>query len=436
MKTLKLTKKYETYSEYKDSGVDWLGKIPKEWRIGKTKEVFNLIKERSFNNSELEVLSLTLQGIKVRDVSNNEGQIAASYEGYRRIFKGDIVLNPMDLIRGFVDSSKFEGIISPAYSTLRKREKETDSQFYNYFFQKHYFEGIFYPHGNGVSVDHRWTLKDDTLINFPILTTPIEQQKKIANYLDEKTSLIDQSISKKQKLIELLREKRTAVINQAVTKGLDQNVEMLESGVEWIGKISKGWSVEKLKFVSEMNKCTLGENTDPEFSFKYFDISAVDGEKESNVEDEMVFGKAPSRARRIIQAGNSIIATVRTYLKAIAYFDKVETNTIASTGFAVLSPKEKILPKYLYYYLQSDRFINEVIIRSKGVSYPAITPFDLVSLEIIYSSIKEQQNIVNYLDEKVSKINQLLEKVEKSIELLQEFKSSLISKVGTGKVKV
>src|SRR3989344_3836564 len=194
MQTLKLTKKYEKYSEYKDSGVEWLGKIPKEWEVGKVKEVFNLLKERSFNNSEAEVLSLTLQGIKTRDVSNNEGQIAASYEGYRKIIKGDIVLNPMDLVRGFVDSSKYEGIISPAYSTLRKKDKKTNSQYYNYFFQKHYFEGIFYPFGNGVSVDHRWTLKDDTLLNFPLLLIPEEQQTKIAEYIDEKTGMIEKII--------------------------------------------------------------------------------------------------------------------------------------------------------------------------------------------------------------------------------------------------
>ena len=137
MQTLKLTKKYEHYPEYKDSGVEWLGMIPKDWELAKVKEVFNLIKEKSFDNSEADVLSLTLSGIKKRNISNNEGQIASSYEGYRHIYKGDIVLNPMDLLRGFVDASKYEGIISPAYSTLRKKDFDTNSQFYNYFFQNH-----------------------------------------------------------------------------------------------------------------------------------------------------------------------------------------------------------------------------------------------------------------------------------------------------------
>ncbi|MCX6717154.1 MAG: restriction endonuclease subunit S, partial [Candidatus Taylorbacteria bacterium] len=207
-----MTKKYEKYPEYKNSGIEWLGKIPKNWQVGKVKEVFNLLKEKSFNNSESEILSLTLNGIKTRDVSNNEGQIAASYEGYRKI------------------SSKYEGIISPAYSTLRKKNNGTNSQFYNYFFQKHYFEGIFHPFGNGVSVDHRWTLKDDTLMNFPLISIPEKEQTKIANYLDEKTETIDQIIEKKQKLIEFLQEKRTAAINHEITDK------------------SKGkWKIEKIK---------------------------------------------------------------------------------------------------------------------------------------------------------------------------------------------
>lgn len=431
MQTLKLTKKYEAYPEYKDSGVEWLGNIPSTWESQKIISVFNFPNEKVTEDTH-EALSVTYGGIKKQ--IENAAKVAEG--SLRKLVKvGDIAINGRSDRKGAVGMSEYEGGVSLVYNVLRKRNQNFDSKYFHYLFRSDLFSEEFYRWGRGI-VDDLWTTRASEMKRISITVPDVKEQTKIANYLDEKTSFIDQIISKKQILIELLREKRTAVINQAVTKGLEKNVEMIESGVEWVGKIPKWWELEKLKFVTGMNKCTLGENTDPEFSFKYFDISAVDGEKESNVEDEIVFEKAPSRARRIIQSGDSIIATVRTYLKAIAYFDKIETNTIASTGFAVLSPKEKILPKYLYFYLQSDRFINEVIIRSKGVSYPAITPFDLASLEIIYSSLKEQRKIVDYLDEKVGKINQLLEKVEKSIELLQEFKSSLISNVVTGKVKI
>lgn len=436
MQKLQLRKKYEVYPEYKDSDIEWLGKIPKEWETGKVKEVFNLLKERSFNNSEEEVLSLTLNGIKTRDVSNNEGQIAASYEGYRKIIKGDIVLNPMDLVRGFVDASKYEGIISPAYSTLRKKDKKTNSQYYNYFFQKHYFEGIFHPFGNGVSVDHRWTLKDDTLVNFPVLTISLEQQTKITNFLDKKTDLIDKIIEKKKKQIELLKEKRTAVVEQAVTKGLVQGVELVDSGVDWIGNIPDDWEIAKLKYRTTLNKYTLPENTDQDYTFKYLDIGEVSDGKEMGDGEVLKFSTAPSRARRIVKTNDSIIATVRTYLKAVGFFESIDNPTIVSTGFAVLTPGSLLNPKYLNYYLKSARFINEVIIRSTGVSYPAITPFYLISLPIIYPSIQEQLQIVKYLDDRLSKINLVINRIEASIGKLSEFKLSLISNVVTGKVKV
>lgn len=438
MKTLKLKKKYETYPEYKDSGVEWFGNIPKGWKVGPVRSV---LKERVEKNTKLvsdNILSVMkdVGVIRYADKGDIGNKSSDRPEHYKIVHAGDIVVNSMNLVIGSVGQSRELGVTSSVYIIYYPKNQEISSDYYHYLFRdKSWQKTLGRRLGKGI-MELRESIKPYDLRLELVPIPSLSEQNKIVGYLDEKTSLIDQTISKKQKLIELLREKRTAVINQAVTKGLDENVEMVESEVEWIGKIPKGWELEKLKFVTGMNKCTLGENTDPEFSFKYFDISAVDGEKESNVEDEIVFEKAPSRARRIIQSGDSIIATVRTYLKAIAYFDKIETNTIASTGFAVLSPKEKILPKYLYFYLQSDRFINEVIIRSKGVSYPAITPFDLASLEIIYSSLKEQRKIVDYLDEKVGKINQLLEKVEKSIELLQEFKSSLISNVVTGKVKI
>lgn len=434
MNTLKLTKKYETYPEYKDSGVEWLGKIPKEWKLDNIQHLFIKIKRMGFEKEQL--LSVYRDhGVIIKSSrEDNHNKASDDLTAYQLVEVGDLAINKMKAWQGSVAVSKYRGIVSPAYY-ICKPLSVNNPQFLHYLLRSDVYIKQYERNSGGVRND-QWDLNYERFRKLEVPVPTIDAQTGIANYLDKKTSLIDQTISKKQKLIELLREKRTAVINQAVTKGLDENVEMVESGVKWIGKIPKGWELEKLKFVTGMNKRTLGENTDPEFSFKYFDISAVDGEKESNVEDEIVFEKAPSRARRIIQSGDSIIATVRTYLKAIAYFDKIETNTIASTGFAVLSPKEKILPKYLYFYLQSDRFINEVIIRSKGVSYPAITPFDLASLEIIYSSLKEQRKIVDYLDKKVGKINQLLEKVEKSIELLQEFKSSLISNVVTGKVKI
>lgn len=437
MQTLKLKKKYEKYPEYKDSGVEWIGKIPSEWGVAPLRSVAieNYIKNSDGSCQNL--LSLSYGKIVKKDINSNEGLLPESFNTYQVVSKGNIVFRLTDLQNdkkslrvGYVDSDK-PGIITSAYLALKIQSKLDDKYAY-YLLHAYDLQKVYYGMGGGV----RQTLDFHDFKYLPVITPGYSVQVKIASYLDEKTSSIDQIIERKQKQIELLREKRTAVINYAVTKGLDSKVELVESGIDWIGEIPRGWKIDKVKRTAFINKKTLSENTDPSFSFKYFDIGSVDEEEVSSIDSEVTFEKAPSRARRIVSIGDSIIATVRTYLKAIAYFDKLDAETIASTGFAVLTPKSELIPKYLFYYLQSDRFISQVIIKSKGIGYPAITPFDLGCLEMIYPDKNIQQLIVMYLDENITKINSIIEKAEISVKLLSEFKLSLISNVVTGKIKV
>ena len=354
--------------------------------------------------------------------------------GYQRIEKWDLVIHGMDAFAGAIGVSDSDGKSSPVYSACVP-VRGSNTKYHTYLLRHMSKSNYIFALAKGIR-ERSTEFRFKEFSNLEICEPPTGEQTKIANLLDQKTALIDQIIEKKKKQIELLREKRTAVINHAVTKGLDPNAELVESGVDWIGKIPKGWGIEKIKRISRMNKESLSEKTDPNFSFKYFDIGSVDEEEVSDIENEITFEKAPSRARRVISVGDSIIATVRTYLKAIAYFDKLETNTIASTGFAVLTPREELISKYLYYYLQSDRFINQVILNSKGIGYPAITPSDLGSLEMIFPGKDEQGLIIKYLNDKVERSNIALKYIEQSVALLQEFKSSLISHVVTGKIKV
>jgi type I restriction enzyme S subunit len=434
MQTLKLTKKYETYPEYKDSGVEWLGKIPKDWKLDNVQHLFTKVKRLGFENEEL--LSVYRdRGVIIKSSrDDNHNKASEDLSLYQLVEIGDLAINKMKAWQGSIAVSNHRGIVSPAYFICKPLTKN-DSRFIHHLLRSNVYIKQYERNSGGVRND-QWDLNYERFRKLEIAIPKIIDQTKIANYLDKKTACIDQIIEKKQKQIELLREKRTAVINNTVTKGLSPETELVESGVDWIGKIPKGWSIERLKGISQMNKKNLSENTDPNFSFKYFDIGSVDEEEVSTIDSEIIFSKAPSRARRIVSEGDSIIATVRTYLKAIAYFEKIDTNTVASTGFAVLTPKERMFPKYLFYYLQSDRFINQVIINSKGIGYPAITPFDLGTLETIFPDKKEQELAVAYLDKKVSQFNLTIDKVGKSVHLLKEFKSSLISNAVTGKIKI
>ena len=171
-----------------------------------------------------------------------------------------------------------------------------------------------------------------------------------------------------------------------------------DSGIPWLAQVPEGWSTKPLKHVVSCNDETLSDNTDPEHSISYVDISSVNLiEGITNVE-EMIFENAPSRARRLVKDGDTIVSTVRTYLKAIASIRNPAENLVVSTGFAVIRPKKLIDQKYLGYFLQSEGFVGEVVSNSVGVSYPAINASDLINIEILLPPLTEQKGIATFLD--------------------------------------
>lgn len=199
-----------------------------------------------------------------------------------------------------------------------------------------------------------------------------------------------------------------------------------DSGVEWLGKVPEHWEITPLKFLSSINDETLPESTDPHFEFAYIDIGNVDpiyGIVETEFHS---FKNSPSRARRIVRKGDTIVSTVRTYLRAIATIKENIDNLIASTGFAVIRPR-KVSPNYLSFALSSSYFIEMVVSLSQGVSYPAINHSKIAGIFIPIPGKKEQQQIANLLQGKMSALDALIEKKRRQIELLQEKRSALIT---------
>jgi len=178
------------------TNISWFGEIPDGWEIKKIKTLFYISKDKN-DGSQKTVLSLTQKGLRIRDITTNEGQLAASYDNYTLVKKNDIVMNPMDLVTGFVDLSPYEGVISTGYKVLRKLPKvDVDLRYILYFLQWYYYDKIMFPFGLGVSPDHRWTLKAEALLNFSILIPQRDIQTKIVRYLDSKIVLIDKTIDK------------------------------------------------------------------------------------------------------------------------------------------------------------------------------------------------------------------------------------------------
>ena len=203
-----------------------------------------------------------------------------------------------------------------------------------------------------------------------------------------------------------------------------------DSGIDWLKKIPNHWGTRKLKFCCKSNVRVLMENTPPDFQIKYVDISSVSQGKIERFEDHE-FKDAPSRARRLAHEGDTIVSTVRTYLKAISYIDQEHADCVFSTGFAVLSPRKLFDKKFFSYILQSELFIGEVVRYSKGVSFPAITSSELGNFPVPIPDVGEQKRIVEFLDRKTAEIDEAIAHKQRLIELLQEQKAILINQAVT-----
>ncbi|PIR03949.1 MAG: hypothetical protein COV59_02080 [Candidatus Magasanikbacteria bacterium CG11_big_fil_rev_8_21_14_0_20_39_34] len=425
---LKLTKQYTPYDCYTDSGVDWLGQVPEGWNVEKLKFLSSISPsniDKKSSDDEKEVLLCNYVDVYKNEFITGDLKFmkaTAKSEQIKKfaLQKGDVIITK--------DSETADDIAVPALvkndlknvlcgyhlALIRSHKNKILGNYLFRLFQSKKLKDTLSTYANGIT---RFGLSTFPINNIEINIPPLPTQQRIAAYLDEKSEKIDKIIAGKKRLVELLEEKRKSLISEAV---------------DGVGDVKR----EKLKFVCSINGATLPETTYPDLSINYIDIGNVNN-KGKIIDKEIVnFSDAPSRARRIVQNDDVIIATVRTYLKAIAYFKNPEDNTIVSTGFAVLTPTKKVLGKYLYYKILSKRFVDLVVAHSTGVSYPAINPTQLGNLFLEYPTIERQKQIVTETDEKIQEIEKVIKKVKQSIKLLTEYKSSLIMHVVMGRVKV
>ena len=421
------------YSAYKPSGVEWLGEIPEHWEALANKHIFELKKNQVGKKSnEYDLLSLTLRGIVVRDLEAG-GKFPAEFDTYQEVKTGDFVFCLFDVEETprCVGLSDFDGMITGAYTVMKPLDKFNRGFLY-YFYLNLDADKRMKPLYTGL----RNTISKDNFFAFKTFIPPLQEQKAIAQFLDDKTEKLDQAIAIKQQQITLLKERKQILIHKAVTRGLNPNVKLKDSGVEWIGEIPEEWEVKRLKNICEINQRALPETTQKDFEFNYVDIGSVSLEEGITETELFLFKNAPSRARRLAKNGDTVISTVRTYLKAIDFINQDKAKYIYSTGFAVLEPKPFIYPQFLANFVRSDAFTEQVTVKSKGMSYPAINSSDLSRLFVVQCEYIEQKEISVYIETASEKIERAIDLKQQEIEKLKEYKSSLINGVVTGKVKV
>ena len=251
------------------------------------------------------------------------------------------------------------------------------------------------------------------------------EQTQIANFLDRKTGQIDKLIRIKERRIELLQEQRTALINQAVTKGLDPNVEMKPSGVEWIGKIPAHWKIKRIKHIATL----VSEKSTPETSAIKISPENIESETGKVLDFYSLYGSSGVK----FQVGDVLFNKLRVYLRKVVF---AEYGGYSLGEMIIIRPSLQDIGKYLFYLMLSSRFIEYCNSISKGVKMPRTDVYDILDAQIPITSYQKQTQIVNFLEHKTKQIDELIAAEQRKIELLKEYRQSLISEVVTGKIDV
>jgi type I restriction enzyme S subunit len=431
----------QIYNNYKPSGVEWLGEIPEHWEVFPGLSFIYENKDRNKGMIRNTVLSLSYGKIRVKGENELTGLVPESFETYQFVNKGDLIFRPTDLQNDTVSLrssiSEYEGIITNAYLNLRFRSK-ANSKFYHYFFRSIDNNKIIYGLGSGLRQNISYL--DFRRFQFPF--PPIEEQTALANFLDDKTAKIDQAIAIKQKQIELLKERRQILIHKAVTRGLNDNVKLKDSGVEWIGEIPEHWELSKLGYLA---KC-FPSNIDKHSKLNEQQVrlcNYTDVYKNDYITDDMALMLATATEDQItkftLKKGDIVITKDSESASDIAvptYIKDDLINVVCGYHLAMIRTYQKSYSKYLFRALQTKLFNTQFEICSNGITRVGLGSSDLKNGYFLVPPEQDQIEIAEFIEIGLTKIATAISLKEQEIDKLKEYKMSLIDGVVTGKVRV
>jgi len=401
-----------------DSGVSWLGQIPKQWELKKVKRLFK-IQKRIIGDEGPDILSITQSGIKKKDTKSGDGQLAQNYSKYQIVEVGDFAMNHMDLLTGYIDVSPFYGVTSPDYRVFTLTAKEQVPKYYLYIFQQCYKQRIFFPLGRGSSQLGRWRLPSEVFNSFILPVPPYQTQIKIVSYIDRETARIDILIAEQERLLALLEEKRRATITHAVRPTGDT-------------------TEERFRDICVLNPATRSD-------FKDDDI--VGFYPMESIGDDGTIDHSQTRPYLVVKTGYTIFQNGDiTVAKVTPCFENYKgahmTGIASDVGFGttelfVLRANGKVTPEYLYWLTQAQDFNNYLTGSMRGTGgLKRVVPEDLKNYKVDIPAPEIQKKIVFKLQEDLKKFELLKQKAVKQVDLLKERRTSLILSAITGKAKV
>lgn len=430
--------------EMKNSGVEWLGKIPNHWRIRRIKNLFELRNEKNYEALEdVNLISLyTDKGVvQHSDLTETTGNKAVTADGYKIVKEDDIVVNIILCWMGAVGRSAYNGVTSPAYDVYKPLH-DTNSKYYHYLFRTSQFNGECYRYGRGIML-MRWRTYSTEFRAISVPLPPKDEQERIVEFLDKKLDDVDRLIGNVQTQIEKLKAYKQSLITEVVTKGLDSTVPMKNSGVEWIGEIPEKWSVVPLKSKFSfgkglpITKDDLVEEGIPVISYGQIHAKWNTGvTTHENLLRYVNESYLESNSSALVKKGDLIMADTsedRDGCGNCAYIDIDET-VFAGYHTIILNALNSENNKYFAYLFLTDNWRSQIRRAVSGVKLFSISRRILGCVSVLVPNNAE--NIVNYLDAKCAYIDRLIAIKQAKIEKLEQYKRSLIYEYVTGKKEV
>lgn len=414
------------YNAYKDSGVKWIGEIPSHWGCIKIK---HLLKERVEKSADGigEPLSMSQKfGLIPTSQMDIVPNAATSYIGAKHTHRGDMVLNKLKAHLGVFALSSYDGLVSPDYAVYYGTGR-ADMEFLEYLFKTPLYVSEFIKKTTGVAIGFNRLYTDD-LFSISAHYPPLHEQQAIVDYLKDKTLKIEQYVSARERERELLDSLKQSEIANVVTKGLNPNVKMKDSGIPWIGEIPEHWTTRKIKFLFK-ERSEKGYPNEPVLcaTQKYGVIP------QSMYENRVVVVNKGLEGLKLVKEGDFVIS-LRSFQGGIEY---AHYQGIISAAYTVLSPSSEVNSDYIKYLFKSHPFIELLKTCVTGIREGQNINYDLLrKSSIMLPPLSEQQAIVAYIDEKLQKIDQYMSDLQREIDYLKEFKQRLISDAVTGQLCV
>lgn len=438
--------KYKAYPEYKDSEIEWLGKIPSGWLLKKAKYIFQRV-QRPLRDIDGVVTAFRDGQVTLRTNRRTDGFTNSVKEiGYQGVRRNDLVIHAMDGFAGAIGVSDSDGKCSPVCSVCIPWENQSvNMHFYGYLVRQLAVTDFILSLAKGIrerSTEFRFSEFSGLMLPIP----PIYEQNQIATFLDHETAKIDNLIKKQQQLIALLKEKRQAVISHAVTKGLNPDVPMKDSGVEWLGEVPEHWDVSYLKYVIANEKNAMvdgpfGSSVNTETDYVEQGIPVIRTVNITNLGFSsenlkfMRYEKYIQLKRHSVRPNDVLFSKVGTIGNACILPDSIPEAILSTTGSCKITLEQSsVIPEYLVYVIQS---MNEQLMQIANSNVqPFLNMSNIRGLNIPLPKLDEQKDILQAININLLKIDDLIDKASKFELLLQERRTALISAAVTGKIDV